>query len=74
MRTPKETVTVRPGSFVVHPPGEVHEYENGPERSLLFRVRYGTDMRARHLAWRGHAGWSQSAQDAAYYERHPAAI
>ena len=74
MRTPKETVAVRPGSFVVHPPGEVHEYENGPERSLLFRVRYGTDMRAHHLAWRGHAGWSQSAQDAAYYERHPAAI
>ena len=72
MRTPRETVAIVPGSFVVHPPGEVHEYENGPERSLLFRVRYGTDMRAHHAHWRGRAGWAQSAEDAAYYARHPA--
>ena len=44
MRTPKETIDVVPGSFVVHPPGEVHEYINGPQRTLLFRVRYGSDM------------------------------
>jgi quercetin dioxygenase-like cupin family protein len=73
MRTPKETVAVVPGSFVVHPPGEVHEYENGRERSLLFRVRYGADMRAHHVAWRGRAGWTQSAEDAAYYGRNPVA-
>jgi quercetin dioxygenase-like cupin family protein len=72
MRTPQETVAVTPGSFVVHPPGEVHEYENGPARTLLFRVRYGADMRAHHLAWRGRAGWQQSAEDAAYYRQHPA--
>jgi hypothetical protein len=30
-------------------------------------------MRAHHLAWRGHAGWTQSAEDADYYRRHPAA-
>jgi quercetin dioxygenase-like cupin family protein len=71
MRTPKETVAVVPGSFVVHPPGEVHEYENGRDRSLLFRVRYGTDMRAHHVDWRGRPGWTQSAEDAAYYARHP---
>ena len=71
MRTPKETVPVVPGSFVVHPPGEVHEYENGPARSLLFRVRYGTDMRAHHIDWRGQAGWTQSPEDAEYYRRHP---
>jgi quercetin dioxygenase-like cupin family protein len=41
MRTPRETVAVKPGAFVVHPPGEVHEYANGPGRTLLFRVRYG---------------------------------
>ena len=41
MRTPTQTVEVVPGSFVVHPPGELHEYENGRERTLLFRVRYG---------------------------------
>ena len=71
MRTPRETVEVRPGSFVVHPPGEVHEYENGAERTMLFRVRYGADMRAHHCDWRGRAGWTQSAADAEYYRAHP---
>ena len=71
MRTPTQTVTVMPGSFVVHPPGEVHEYENGPSRSMLFRVRYGTDMRAHHCAWRGNSEWTQSAEDADYYRKHP---
>ena len=51
MRTPGETIEVRPGGFVVHPRGEMHEYVNGPERSVLFRVRHGTDMAARILAW-----------------------
>jgi len=71
MRTPGETVPVAPGGFVVHPPGEVHEYENGPQRTLLFRVRYGADMRAHHCAWRGNAAWQQSAEDAAYYKANP---
>jgi quercetin dioxygenase-like cupin family protein len=71
MRTPRETIDVKPGAFVVHPPGEVHEYANGPQRTLLFRVRYGADMRARHFAWRGRAGWTQSADDAEYYRSHP---
>ena len=71
MRTPERTVAVTPGSFVVHPPGEVHEYENGPERTMLFRVRYGGDMAARHCAWRGNPAWTQSAEDAEYYRRHP---
>ena len=71
MRTPGKTVAVTPGAFVVHPPGEVHEYENGPQRTLLFRVRYGADMASRHVAWRGHSGWTQSAEDAAYYKANP---
>jgi quercetin dioxygenase-like cupin family protein len=71
MRTPKETVAVTPGSFLVHPPGEVHEYENGLGRTMLFRVRYGTDMLSRHLAKRGVPGWTQSAEDAEYYRQHP---
>ena len=71
MRTPTETIAVSPGAFVVHPPGEVHEYANGPQRTLLFRVRYGADMAARHLQWRGRQGWTQSAQDAEYYRQHP---
>ena len=73
MRTPTETIAVTPGSFVVHPPGEVHEYENGPKRSLLFRVRYGADMRSCHCAWRGNPDWKQSAEDAEYYRKHPVA-
>jgi mannose-6-phosphate isomerase-like protein (cupin superfamily) len=71
MRTPRETIDVKPGAFVVHPPGEVHEYANGPARTLLFRVRYGRDMRARHFEWRGRQGWTQSADDAEYYRAHP---
>ena len=71
MRTPQQSIAVVPGAFVVHPPGEVHEYANGPGRSLLFRVRYGSDMASRHLQWRGRHGWTQSAADADYYRRHP---
>ena len=73
MRTPEATVDVKPGAFVVHPPGEVHEYANGPERTLLFRVRYGSDMLSRHVEWRGHPDWKQKAEDAEYYRRHPVA-
>ena len=71
MRTPTETVDVVPGAFVVHPPGELHEYANGPARTLLFRVRYGTDMSSRHFEWRGNARWQQSARDAEYFHKRP---
>ena len=71
MRTPRETISVTPGAFVVHPAGELHEYENGPQRTMLFRVRYGDDMLARHIEWRGHAGFKQAAEDAEYFRHHP---
>ena len=71
MRTPRETVEVVPGAFVVHPPGELHEYVNGPSRTLLFRVRYGADMASRHFEWRGSSQWKQSPQDAEYFRQHP---
>ena len=71
MRTPAAAIEIVPGSFVVHPPGELHEYANGPARTLLFRVRYGADMHPRFHDWRGNAGWTQSAEDAAYFQRHP---
>jgi quercetin dioxygenase-like cupin family protein len=67
MRTPDQSVAVVPGCFVVHPPGELHEYENGPGRTLLFRVRYGSNMRAHFIDWRGRSGWTQSAEDRAYF-------
>jgi quercetin dioxygenase-like cupin family protein len=71
MRTPRETVDVVPGSFVVHPAGELHEYINGPQRTLLFRVRYGADMKAHHFDWRGNPAWKQSDGDKAYFAQHP---
>ena len=67
MNTPDESVGVAAGSFVVHPPGELHEYVNGPARTLLFRVRYGNDMVSRHIYWRGIDNWSQRAEDAEYF-------
>ncbi|MGZ6243133.1 MAG: cupin domain-containing protein [Candidatus Binataceae bacterium] len=71
MRTPKESVEIVPGSFVVHPPGELHEYANGASRTLLFRVRYGADMRARFYEWRGNTAWKQLPDDALYFREHP---
>lgn len=71
MRTPTESVEIVPGSFVVHPPGELHEYANGASRTLLFRVRYGADMHARFYEWRGNAAWKQLPEDAVYFREHP---
>ncbi len=70
MRTPSETVEVKPGSFVVHPRGELHEYANGPQRTLLFRVRYGEDMSTRTREWRGNGAWTARPEDTAYFA-HP---
>lgn len=67
MRTPTETVEVVPGAFVVHPHGELHEYENGPKRSLLFRVRYGTDFSTLTKCWRGNPAWQPTQQDIASF-------
>lgn len=69
MRTPTETVEVTPGSFVVHPRGELHEYANGPTRTLLFRVRYGEDMSTRTREWRGNPAWTSGPEDVAYFGR-----
>jgi len=71
MRTPTRIVDVVPGSFVVHPRGEMHEYMNGPQRTLLFRVRYGEDMRACSIRHIGRPDYRQSPEDAEYFRRHP---
>jgi quercetin dioxygenase-like cupin family protein len=70
MRTPTQSVDILPGSFVVHPPGELHEYANGAERTLLFRVRYGVNTQPRHYEWRGNPDWRQSPADAAYFRNN----
>src|SRR5947207_15123801 len=69
MRTLDETVTVVPGSFVVHPPGELHEWITGPERTLLFRVRYGGDMSGRTKEWPSHPDWLPRPADVDYFAR-----
>jgi quercetin dioxygenase-like cupin family protein len=74
MRTPERTIDVTPGAFVVHPRGELHEYENGPARTLLFRVRYGEDMATRFFDWRNKPGWKQDPADADYFRLNPALV
>ena len=73
MRTPTETVDITPGSFVVHPRGELHEYINGPQRTLLFRVRYGEEMSGRTKEWPSNPDWTPRPQDIAYFGRNPGA-
>ena len=67
MRTPEQTVAVTPGAFVVHPRGELHEYENGPQRTLLFRERYGADMSTLTKEWRGQPDWKPNAASIAHF-------
>jgi quercetin dioxygenase-like cupin family protein len=74
MRTPTEMTDVTPGSFVVHPRGELHEYENGPQRTLLFRVRYGDDMAARFIGWRGNPGAEDTPENREYFGKNPPGI
>jgi mannose-6-phosphate isomerase-like protein (cupin superfamily) len=68
MRTSDRTVPVVPGSFVVHPRGELHEYENGSARTLLFRIRYGDDMSWLTKNFRGHPEWVPTEKDKAYFK------
>ena len=67
MNTLDGTVEIVPGSFVLHPPGELHEYANGAERTLLFRVRYGADMVARIKDWPTNKDWNPTEEDIAYF-------
>ena len=71
MRTPTGDVAVKPGCFVVHPRGELHEYVNGPERSLLFRVRYGGDTSTRSKDWPTNTAFVPKPDDAAFFRDHP---
>lgn len=71
MKTPEETIVVRPGSFVVHPPGELHEYSNGDQKTLLFRVRYGEDMVSRHWEWPSNSNFKRRQEDIEYFQKNP---
>ena len=67
MNTPEGSVDVVPGAFVVHPPGELHEYVNGDNRTLLFRVRYGNNMDTRVKSWPSNSEWAPTEEDTAYF-------
>ena len=67
MRTENGTVNVFPGAFTIHPPGELHEYTNGPKRTMLFRVRYGKDMASRVREWPYNSSWQESKSDKEYF-------
>ena len=71
MRTPTGTVEVKPGGFIVHPRGELHEYINGPQRTLLFRVRYGDDMSTRSKEWPTNPDFKSRPEDAAWFAKYP---
>ena len=73
MRTPTETIEIGPGTFVVHPRGELHEYTNGPQRTLLFRVRYGEEMSGRTKEWPSNPDWEPRPQDIEYFSCNPRA-
>ena len=57
MRTPDGEIEVKPGEVVVHPRGELHEYTNGPERTLLFRIRYGDSFKTKTKEWPSNPDW-----------------
>ncbi|MDP6367366.1 MAG: cupin domain-containing protein [Nitrospinota bacterium] len=56
----KEVIT--PGSFVIHPHGEYHEFESGPERTLIFRLRLGANTNTHRREWRGNPDWKPEDQ------------
>ena len=53
---------------VVHPPGELHEWNTGPKRTLLFRVRYGHDFSGRTKEWPSNPDWKPRPEDAEYFK------
>ena len=67
MKTPEARVKIEIGGVVVHPPGELHEYSNGPKRSLLIRVRYGANMFARVKEWPTNPSWVPDKEDLEYF-------
>src|SRR5215472_11217986 len=64
---PHGTIDIAPGSFVVHPRGELHEYANGPQRTLLFSVRYGEEMSGPTKEWPNNPDWKPRPQDIEYF-------
>ena len=45
----EKQIAIDPGQFTLHPPGEIHKYVNGDQKTLLFRIRYGQDFASEHI-------------------------
>ena len=71
MRTPKETIAVAPGAFVVHPPGEVHEYENGPAAPCCSACATAPTCARIIAPGAAMRNGSNRREDADYYRHHP---
>lgn len=71
MNIPGRSIDIVPGAFVVHPPGELHEFVNGDVRTVLFRVRYGGAKTFRTKEWRGNADWKPTPEDTEYFNKFP---
>jgi hypothetical protein len=71
MRTPSGAVPNGPGSFVAHPRRELHEYVNGSQRTLLFRVRHGAGMSTRGKDWPTNDSFHANPEDVAFFQEHP---
>ena len=67
MRTLEQEIEVKKGGLVVHPRGELHEYTNGSERTILFRVRYGDSMTTRTKNWPTNPAWQPNDVDLNYF-------
>ena len=68
MRAIDEEIEIKKGGLVVHPRGELHEFTNGPERTILFRVRYGKTMVSRTKEWPTNASWEPNKEDLNYFK------
>jgi len=71
MSVPGRRIDIVPGALCVHPPGELHEYANGDQRTVLFRVRYGGPTTTMIREWRGNANWQSKPEDITYFSAHP---
>jgi quercetin dioxygenase-like cupin family protein len=71
MNVPGRSIDIIPGAFLVHPPGELHEFVNGDSHSDSFRVRYGGPKTTRIKEWQGNSEWKPTSEDIAYFEKYP---
>ena len=68
MKTPSETVEVKPGSFVVHPPGELHEWITGPRARSCSACATATNMAGRTKEWPSNPDWRPRPEDVEYFK------